>query len=300
MNFLGHSFKKMLIFLKKNVGFLIIMLTMLVSFCQYKGKKMGVHFNKAIFLHHSTGGAIWGSNGSSTSVPLEVKKYNSNHQLAYKEEVLMVEKGWPTAEMGWNNEWCRWANILEGNDVPAQRWGIKKFFPAPNSNKEWKMILKTFPVIVIKSCFPSSAIECYGNDTDPNQSTKKTVVGYKSQWRRIITEFSKHPDNFFVIWTNAPLVRSATTEQQAQLANQFCTWAKDTLALGLDQIYGAFPKNVYVFDFFHYLAGDDGILKNEFARSLSDSHPNSAATEHVAPLFVKEVFDAALQYEKIR
>jgi hypothetical protein len=106
-----------------------------------------------------------------------------------------------------------------------------------------------------------------------------------------------YPEKFFVIWTNAPLVAGSTNDDEAYWSHVFCTWAKDTLANGMDPEYGAFPKNVYVFDFFHKLAGDDHKLKPEYAVGTTDSHPNSAATELVAPQFVREIFEAAIAYE---
>ncbi|HQT92080.1 MAG TPA: T9SS type A sorting domain-containing protein, partial [Candidatus Kryptobacter bacterium] len=62
---------------------------------------------------------------------------------------------------------------------------------------------------------------------------------------------------------------------------------------------GTFPQNVYVFDFFHKLAGADGKLPAQYASSSDDSHPNAAATELVAPQFVDEMFNAAIAYENI-
>jgi hypothetical protein len=98
-----------------------------------------------------------------------------------------------------------------------------------------------------------------------------------------------------VIWTNAPLVVSA--DDRARSADEFCRWAKDTLAAGLDVAFGPFPKNVYVFDFFHKLAGGDGKLPLTYAVNSEDSHPNAVATTVVAPKLVQEVFDAAIAYE---
>lgn len=125
----------------------------------------------------------------------------------------------------------------------------------------------------------------------------KSIFNYKWHWRSMIRIMEQHPDNFFVIWTNAPLI--ATTPTQAAYSKTFCHWAKNILAKGLDAEYGQFPKNVYVFDFFAKLTDEGGIMKNEFAASASDSHPNATATELVAPQFAQEIFDAALAYERI-
>ncbi|HDL18171.1 MAG TPA: T9SS type A sorting domain-containing protein, partial [Bacteroidetes bacterium] len=106
-------------------------------------------------------------------------------------------------------------------------------------------------------------------------------------------------ENFFAIWTNAPLIANATDTGSAELSHQFCTWAKDTLAAGLDPAVSSFPSNVYVFDFFHKLADSAGMLAAQYASDEWDSHPNAAATELVAPQFVHEIFDAAIAYENL-
>jgi hypothetical protein len=62
---------------------------------------------------------------------------------------------------------------------------------------------------------------------------------------------------------------------------------------------GPYPHNVYVFHFFHTLAGRDGKLPAGYAASSTDSHPNAAAAEIVASLFVQVTFDHALQYESL-
>jgi hypothetical protein len=108
-----------------------------------------------------------------------------------------------------------------------------------------------------------------------------------------------HPENFFVIWTNAPLEPYSTTSEEAALSKSFCSWAKDTLAMGLDPLFGAFPQNVYVFDFFHKLTGDNGMMLSMYAAGAGDSHPNAAATALVAPQFVEEIFNASIGYEGI-
>lgn len=258
---------------------------------------MGGKFRTAIFLHHSTGANIYGLNGSSTKVPDLVKKYNQEKGFTGTETMTINERAWPTAEMGWDNEWYRWKNIIDGNDK-VQRFGIKKIWsPYIDVSGEWNDFLKKFPVIIIKSCFPSSDITSPGSPSDTSDLKIKSIENYKFIWRHLITYFKNHPENFFVIWTNAPLAKKATTFEKATNANAFCTWAKDTLASGMDPVIGSFPKNVYVFDFFKKLADEHGILKTEYATSDTDSHPNNAAVDFVAPIFVKEVLDAALAYE---
>ena len=238
-------------------------------------------FRSGIFLHHSTGLAIWGPNSSSTSAPQEMAKYNTAHNLSGQDAVTMTELWWPDAD---DNEWALWHRIFYVMDP-----GWIDIRPILEANK----------VVMVKSCFPASDMSGVGSASDTalaNWSTK-SVTNYKYHWRQILAAMRSHPSNFFVIWTNAPLV--STSDTAASLSNWFCTWAKDTLAKGLDTRFGLFPPNVYVFDFFHKIAGPDGRLPIQYALSSSDSHPNSAGTQLVVPQLVQEVFDAAIRYESI-
>ncbi len=237
------------------------------------------YFRSGIFLHHSTGQNIWGPNGSSTSVPQEMNIYNAAHGFAGAEAVTMNEEWWSPDD----NEWARWHAFFEN---PEPSTGIGQY-------------LAGNPVIVIKSCFPSSAIAWQGSPQDTLDPEMKTIYNYQWHWRHIVRVMRQHPENFFVIWTNAPLEPSSTNATEAALSNQFCTWAKETLASGLDPETGAFPPNVYVFDFFHMLTGSNGMMLPSYAAGPGDSHPNAAATALVAPRFVNEIFDAAIAYETV-
>ena len=108
------------------------------------------------------------------------------------------------------------------------------------------------------------------------------------------------PDKFFVIWTPAMYTPANTPPGGYILGDAFASWMKDTLAAGIDPIYnsryGAFPSNVHIYDHFH---NTDSLtyLPLSLAVSPTDNHLNAAATELLAPLFVNDVFDAAITYE---
>ena len=87
---------------------------------------------------------------------------------------------------------------------------------------------------------------------------------------------AQYPDNFFAIWTNAPLNQSATNANAAMLSKKFAAWAKDTLARGLDPEIGAMPPNIYIFDYFSKLTDPDGYQMLQYAASGGDSHPNAS------------------------
>lgn len=236
-------------------------------------------FRSGTFLHHSTGANIWGPNGSNTSIPQEMAEYNNAHGYTGSEAVAMNEEWYPAND----NEWVTWHNIFED---PNPSTGIGGFLPDN-------------PVIVIKSCFPSSSMTGSGEPSDTLDPGMKTVYNYKWHWRHIVEVIRSYPENFFAIWTNAPLEPYSTNPTEAALSNWFCTWAKDTLAMGLDPATGAFPANAYVFDFFHKLTGPNGMMLSSYAAGAGDSHPNAAATELVAPQFVSEIFEAAINYETL-
>jgi hypothetical protein len=264
--------------MKKLINYSVIFVfTVFLFYC--KGSDSGTNptaptGRNGIFLHHSTGLCIWGPNGSTTTVPDEVTVYNTSKGLTGSNAFSLSETWWPNNPD--ENEWERWHRIYENQDPAAV---ITSYY-------------STYRIIITKSCFPSSAIGSIGQPSDTTDPTSKTIYNYKWHWRHIVNVMKTHSGNFFVIWTNAPLIAAETTPSEAQLSHEFCMWAKDTLARGLDPIAGTFPKNVYVFDFFHKLADANHYLPAQY--SQGDSHPNAAATQLVAPLLVKEMFDAFL------
>lgn len=252
--------------------FLVLILPMVAS--------AQTSFRSGRFLHHSTGQNIWGPNGSSTSIPAQIQQYNSTHGYTGSNAVSIAEQGWPLNP--WENEWERWHRIFIGDE--------------PNANIQ--PILDNNRIVVIKSCFPSSAITGMGTHSDTIAFTTKSVYNYKWHWRNIIYKMRQRPQNYFVIWTNAPLGAGSTNATAAFLAKEFCTWAKDTLAMGLDPEFGTFPPNVYVFDYFRKIADANGFAPLSLCVSPTDNHPNAAATALIAPQFVNEIFDVAIIYEQ--
>lgn len=248
-------------------------------------------FRRGIFLHHSVGAHIWGPNESSTSVPAELHSYNVSHSLTDNDSIVLTKELFPWKT---TNDWFRWHVLFENNP------------PGDTDFTKFQDFLNTQPVIMLKSCYHSSEMEGWGTPSDTGHRgmgdpPPKTVVNYKWHWRHIVADMRARPQNFFVIWTNAPCESSYANAwpNSWTYSESFCRWAKDTLAAGRDSVIGAFPPNVYVFDYFHKTATPSGRLRPEFSISIpdSDSHPNAAATELVAPQLVTEVFDAALAYE---
>jgi len=259
--------------MKKRIYLVLLFIVPLVCFSQ-------TLFRSGKFLHHSTGQNIWGPNGSSTSIPLQIQIYNANHGYTGTNAVSMVEQQWPLHP--WQNEWERWHRIFDNQDPQANILTVMA------ANK----------IVVIKSCFPSSEMTGQGQPSDTLTPTVKSAYNYKWHWRNIVRVMKQHPGNFFVIWTNAPHLAVNTNPAAAMLSKKFTTWAKDTLAQGLDSEMGAFPQNVYVFHYFAKLSDANGYELPQYGISSTDSHPNALATALVDPQFVNEIFDAAIAYEQ--
>jgi len=252
----------------------LILVLLLPIFCNAQNL-----FRSGTFLHHSTGGNIWGPNGSSTSVTQQIAIYNTNHGYTGTNAVAMSEQWWPD---GNNNEWEYWHRIFD-NQIP-------------DANIE--LVMANNKIVVVKSCYPSSEMTGPGQASDTLDYSIKSDYNYKWHWRFMINFMAQHPENFFVIWTNAPLVANATNASSASYSKSFCAWAKNTLAQGLDPMIGDFPPNIFVFDYFSKLTDANGYQMLQYAVSNYDSHPNSTATALIAPQFVNEIFDAAYAYEQ--
>ena len=100
------------------------------------------------------------------------------------------------------------------------------------------------------------------------------------------------------MWWNIPPMVPGENNNEAdmQRLRWFNKWMVDTLQAGLDTLYGDFPDNVYIYDYFE-LVDSANFLPLSLADSWTDSHPNAAASELVAPDFVEKAFDAAINYE---
>jgi hypothetical protein len=240
------------------------------------------NFRSGTFLHHSTGDNIWGPNPdgtSTTTIPDQMIIYNQVHGYTGNLAITMSQEWWAPGD----NEWSTQHEFFEGNTAYTDIG----YYLANNK------------ILVVKSCFPSSAVENWGQPSDTNDPTYKTVYNYKWHWRHIVKVMKDHPENFFSIWTNAPLEINSTNASEASLSKKFCRWAKDTLAEGLDPVFGSFPANVYVFDYFGKMTDANGYELPQFVTGAGDSHPNGAGTDFAAPLFVDEIFSAAIAYESL-
>jgi hypothetical protein len=245
-------------------------------------------FRKAIFLHRSVGGQLWSQAGTPVTIPGEVDIYNITKGYTGNEVVSMDEVLFPIQGYGGtvDNEWYQWHRIFDKINTDDDIYGDY-------------LDDTTYSIIILKTCFPQSNL--YGGVGGPSDTLTihmdRTVYGSKWHWRSIIKKMESYPNKFFVIWTNIPLLEENTNATEAGYVNWFCTWAKDTLAAGLDATYGAFPPNVYVFDYFHLIDSLNYMPPWLADGGQDEEHPSPYQNAIIDPVLVQETFDAAIAYE---
>ena len=245
-------------------------------------------FRNSVFLTHSSGSRLFdydaymNTDSTDISVPSEMDYYNSTNGYSGADKVGMEVRWFPVPD---GTDWYNWLLVFR-DELP--------------NNDIWAK-LDTFNVIVFKGGIQTTLMTGYGNPSDTTiaHATDKTVETYKWIWREILDAMESRSETFWVIMTGAAAPERFQTINGARLSHEFAVWATDTLATGNDPVYGAFPENVYIFDYFHYLADEVGNLKAEYEipAPAEDFHQNATACEVIAPIFVQEVFDAAITYE---
>jgi hypothetical protein len=138
-------------------------------------------------------------------------------------------------------------------------------------------------VIIVKSCFPNSAIE----DEEKQRQTQEWYLQMRDS-------IDAHPDRVFIIVTSPPLHPLATNPEDAARARVVANW------LSSDAFLENHP-NLFVFDFFDLLAdSDSNTLRTvyQISSSEADSHPSRLANEEIGPLFVDFVDTAVQTYRE--
>lgn len=235
-------------------------------------------FRRAAYWHHSVGLCFWDRSQLSnltppTTLPKEIAAYNAERGYTGSAAVSMIESYFPGPEGVVNdNNWYRWDAVFSGSDPYGQT------------------IDYTNPVIVVKTCYLSLQ----------GMKSIDSIAAYETHIRNIVSVMKNHPNNFFVLWTDYPAATDGHSDR-AGWSNTFSTWMKQTLATGNDS-FGAFPKNVYVFDIFHKLASPvDGFCDSAYGswnEGPGGDHPSNLAVALVDSSIVRETFDAAIAYEK--
>lgn len=219
---------------------------------------------KIILLHHSTGGRIW-----SGGVPARFSEYNSRHGSSYS----IIEQPFPkSAPYGWNNYPYDYWNIWIDNA------GDDPYLQEPTL----EMLTQDYDVIVWKHCYPVSDIQPDTGSPSISSSTKK-IENYKLQYEALKDKMREFPQTRFIVWTGAALVQGATTEDKGMRARAFFEWVKNE--------WDEPGDNIYIWDFFELETEGGLYLKNEYAQSPTDSHPNSTFSARAAAYLCNRIID---------
>ncbi|MBP8932850.1 MAG: hypothetical protein KBG67_00285 [Candidatus Atribacteria bacterium] len=215
-----------------------------------------------LFLHHSTGQVIW-----EGGVPDLIDQYNNLNDTSHFIDSLEFPKDYP---YGWSNYPYDYWNIW------VEHAGEEPYMDEPTL----EILTRDYQMIIWKHCFPVSDIEEDSGEADVS-SDVKSIENYQLQYLALKEKMNEFPETLFIIWTGAAQVRGATTKGNAQRAQKFFNWVKEEWDQPGD--------NIFIWDFFQ-LETEGGIyLKDQYAASNDDSHPNYQFAERVAPLFVQRI-----------
>ncbi len=219
---------------------------------------------RILFLHHSTGGNIYGGG---------VESWIDNYNATNNTDHTIQERYFPkSSPYGWNNYpydyWNIWVNHA----------GMSAYMEEPTL----EMLAPDFDLIVWKHCFPVSGIGADTGVPDITSSAKR-LENYYLQYAALKAKMHAFPDTQFLVWTGAALTEASTSAEQAQRARTFFEWVKNT--------WDEPGDNIFIWDF-HELETEGGLyLKDENAASTTDSHPNSTFSQFAAPLFSQRMID---------
>jgi hypothetical protein len=247
----------------KGFRFLAILL---LAFCILPlASSLAQEGTRIIFLHHSCGENLINEGGVREG---------------------LADLGYEFYDHGYNDEGLRDADgsyTGRNFDVPGDNTdpdGIAEIFQQPLHDPPDNAFsyLMQYDVIAFKSCFPTSNI---GDDAQLNE--------YKGYYRSARDRMDQYPDKLFIVVTQPPQVPGSSDRDEARRARALADWLKS------EEFLAGHP-NVFTFDFFDLLAGDDGFLKPEYRYDDYDGHPNERANREIGPLFVDFIDDAVRDY----
>ena len=221
---------------------------------------------RVLFMHHSTGLGLIEQGGlreglAEYALELWDHGYNGEGLTDGSGEHLGIN--WEVPDD--NTDPIGWFNIFN-QDVTE-----------PPENTLSHML--DFPVILFKSCFPSSNIE-----------SDEQFEEYRDYFLSIRDVIDQYPDHLFIPFTTPPLVPNETSPEAAARAREWASY------LTSDE-YTEDRPNIAVFDFFSALADENGYLREEYRADEWDSHPNEIANQEVAALLVEFVVSVVEKFD---
>jgi len=242
-----------------------------------------------LYIHHSTGGIIWQGQkvslftravrkvspglaknlGGQAKLPYLFEKYNKDNGKNFQITEIAFPK---TSPYGWHNY------PYDYYDIWVKNAGNQSYMEEPTL----ELLTKQYQVIVFKHCFPVSNIQPDKDSSDIN-SDYKSLANYKLQYGALRDKLHEFPDTKFIVWTGAALTKSAVSEESARRAREFFGWVKEEWDLPGD--------NIHIWDFYELETEGGLYLKEEYATSDTDSHPNTLFASKAVGLIFNRIID---------
>jgi len=235
---------------------------------------------KIIFLHHSTGEAVWNGGdkgsgfiqnlfGKTLATPEWFKKYNKKNVTNY----LISEEAFPKEQpYGWENYPYDYYNIWVKNA------GENPYREEPTL----EILTQEYKLIIFKHCFPAGYIEEDKGEAVLD-SKIKSLENYKAQYEALKEKMHRFPENKFLVWTAPALVEAKTNPDYAVRTKEFVDWVKNEWDVQDD--------NIFIWDFYG-LETEGGIyLPVKNARNAGNSHLSGEFAAKVSPLFCQRIAD---------
>jgi len=232
---------------------------------------------KIVFLHHSTGEAIWKGETNRYIYRLTGKGdveqyfnlYNRKNKTSYEITAVNFPK---SAPYGWNNYPYDYYNI----------W-VKNAGQIPYMNEPTLEVLTAkYDVIIFKHCFPVSRINADTGSPDIN-SDVKSIENYKLQYDALKIKMHEFPDKKFIVWTPAANTKLKSKEDEAVRTREFYNWMINE--------WDEKGDNIYIWDFYSYETEGGLYLTDKNAHSPDNSHPGVVFSAQLAPLFGQFIID---------
>ena len=266
----------------------IVFLLIIILLFSCKQKEITSDMN-IIFLHHSTGRAIWNGTkpslagkairrinsklgeiiGAKAHLPFLFDKYNKEHKKNYHIQEMEFPK---IAPYGWKNYPYDYYNIWVKNA------GEESYMEEPTL----EILTKEYQVIIFKHCYPVSNIQI-DNDSADIDSDLKTLSNYKLQYLALRNKLLEYPETKFILFTGAVQVKTQLTEAEAKRANEFYCWVRDEWDLPGD--------NIFLWDLFSLQTEGGLYFKDVYSVSPNDSHPSSDFAGKAVKLLFNRIID---------
>lgn len=240
---------------------------------------------RIVLLHHSVGEVIW--NGGLANY---ISDWNSAHGSRYE----ITELTYPNT-LGGHADLRR---VMPGrlfvklvpdrypwDNYPYDYWNLWIAHKG-NQHDRYELnlddLVRSYDVIVFKHCYPVSGIEP-DNGAPSVSSRVKTEANYRLQYEALKQRMHEFPQTKFILWTPTGLTQAFTNQPQAERADRFTTWVKDS--------WDTKGDNIFLWDFRQLQTGGGLYVEAAHARKGDEAHPSDEFAVQVAPLLGRRIID---------